>query len=66
MAQSILVLDAASGEPIEGAALFNQEKTKSSLTDENGSASLLAFFENERIYTWSVSPVRCIYLGKMG
>ena len=50
MAQSILVLDAASGDPIEGAALFNQEKTKSSLTDENGSASLSAFLEKERVY----------------
>ena len=49
-AQSILVIDAASSEPIQGAALFNKNKTKSILTDDYGKASLLLFSENELFY----------------
>ena len=50
MGQSILVIDATSSEPIEGAALFNTEKTKSILTDETGKALLSGFLENELFF----------------
>jgi len=50
MGQSIRVIDATSSEPIEGAALFNTEKTKSILTDETGKALLSGFLENELFF----------------
>ena len=50
LAQDILVIDAASSRPIEGAALYNHNKTKSILTDENGKASLSVFSEYELFY----------------
>ena len=57
MGQSIRVIDATSSEPIEGAALFNTEKTKSILTDETGKALLSGFLENE-LFLFNIMAIK--------
>ena len=49
-AQEVTVLDVDTREPIVGVALYNQEKTKSVVTDFDGIADVSAFAKAETIY----------------
>jgi len=48
-AQEIIILDAETREPILNVAVFNQDKSKTSLTDFDGKCSLDNFKKNERL-----------------
>ncbi|WP_245812801.1 TonB-dependent receptor [Flagellimonas flava] len=48
-AQEITVLDAESGNPIANIAIFNRDKSKSTVSNLNGKADLEVFSKNERI-----------------
>ena len=54
-AQEITLLDAVSNEPIVGAALYNNSKSKSVVSDIDGKLSLVNFTRNERITVQHVS-----------
>ncbi|MGA0048695.1 MAG: hypothetical protein ACO3GY_05695, partial [Flavobacteriaceae bacterium] len=47
--QEIKVIDANTGDPIEGVALYNTQKTKSILTDTFGAASLSDFSREDNV-----------------
>ena len=47
--QQVVVLDADNGNPIVNAVAFNQEKSKTVITDFDGKADLSVFDKNERI-----------------
>ncbi len=47
--QEIKVIDANTGDPIEGVALYNTQKTKSVLTDTFGAASLRDFSREDNV-----------------
>ena len=49
MSQEALVLDGISGFPLEGVALFNIDKTKAIVTNQEGKAPLELFSEKETI-----------------
>jgi hemoglobin/transferrin/lactoferrin receptor protein len=49
-AQQIRVLDEETHEPLASVALYNTEKSKSTLTDFDGKANISAFSENEIIH----------------
>lgn len=49
MSQEALVLDGVSGFPLEGVALFNSDKTKTIITNQEGKAPLEIFSENDNI-----------------
>ncbi|WP_088339818.1 TonB-dependent receptor plug domain-containing protein [Robiginitalea sediminis] len=49
-AQTILVVDAETGERIPDVAVFNEDRTASALSDDNGVADLSAFTRRERIF----------------
>ncbi|MFD2586602.1 TonB-dependent receptor domain-containing protein [Croceitalea marina] len=49
MAQQAVVLDADSGNEIVNVAVFNQDKSKTAVTDFDGSCDLSIFGKNERI-----------------
>ena len=49
-AQTVIVKEKASKEPIPGVVLYNLKKTKSVITDIDGKAELNVFSENEVIY----------------
>lgn len=49
MSQEALVLDGVSGFPLEGVALFNSDKTKAIITNQEGKAPLEIFSENDNI-----------------
>ena len=55
LGQEIIVKDAETNLPLEGVAIFNIEKTKSSITDSIGKASLKNF-----------SPPTTVFLQLMG
>ena len=48
-AQEIIILDEVSKEPIVGVAIYNSDKTKSTVSDVDGLAILDKFDQNERI-----------------
>ena len=48
-AQKITVFDADTREPIPGVAIYNQDKSKSALTDFDGKADITAFSDDELI-----------------
>ncbi len=48
-AQEVIILDPETNEPLAGVAVYNNTKTKSSISDLDGKASLDVFSENERI-----------------
>jgi len=48
-AQEIWVEDNNSGEPLEGVAIFNQDKSNSTITDKYGKASLENFSPNDSL-----------------
>lgn len=48
-AQEIVVLDLDSGTPVVNAAIFNQDKSKTSISDLNGRADLTVFSTDELI-----------------
>ncbi len=48
--QEITVLDKESGEPIFNVAIFNKDKSKSTLTNFDGKANISAFSEGEIIF----------------
>ncbi|MGW9684339.1 TonB-dependent receptor [Flagellimonas sp. 2504JD1-5] len=48
-AQEITVLDADTGTPIANMAIYNKDKSKTAVTDINGSSELDVFARNERI-----------------
>ena len=48
-AQEIWVEDTNSGEPLEGVAIFNEDKSKSTITDKYGNAFLENFSENDSL-----------------
>tara|TARA_B100001769_G_scaffold118514_1_gene92413 strand:- start:6199 stop:8688 length:2490 start_codon:yes stop_codon:yes gene_type:complete len=48
-AQEIWVEDNNSGEPLEGVAVFNQDKSRSTITDKYGKASLEIFSPNDSL-----------------
>ena len=54
MSQEALVLDGVSGFPLEGVALFNSDKTKAIVTNQEGKAPL-ELFSDCLLYT-SPSP----------
>lgn len=54
-AQTVIVKDAGSSEPIPGVVLYNLKKTKSVVTDIDGIAELKIFDENEIIIFQSFS-----------
>ena len=47
-AQTILVVDAETGERIPDVAVFNEDRTASALSDDNGVADLSAFTRREQ------------------
>jgi len=48
--QTLLIKDAESYSPVADVAIYNQNKTKSSLTNEKGEVSIGIFSKNELIY----------------
>ncbi|MEZ4809653.1 MAG: TonB-dependent receptor [Allomuricauda sp.] len=48
-AQEVTVLDADSGMPISNLAIFNKDKSKTTVTDSNGKSDLGIFSKNEKI-----------------
>ena len=50
VAQQVIILNQASGEPIENVALFNEDRTISTLTDRFGKADIQEFKEADSIY----------------
>ncbi|PKA83067.1 hemoglobin/transferrin/lactoferrin receptor protein [Ulvibacter sp. MAR_2010_11] len=56
-AQKIQVVDDVSQEPIVGAAIYNDDKSKSGVTDFDGFVDISHFTENERIYFQHISHV---------
>ena len=53
-AQEITVLDAETGLPVVNAAIYNEDKSTTSVTDIDGLASIYNFAENEMIFISSV------------
>ena len=49
-AQEVTVLDAENGQPVMNVAIYNQDKSTTTITDFSGKASLKAFTRNELIY----------------
>ena len=47
--QEILILDGVTGFPLEGVALFNSEKTKAIITNQEGKAPLSVFSEGDSL-----------------
>ncbi|WP_299118792.1 TonB-dependent receptor [uncultured Tenacibaculum sp.] len=45
--QNLTVIDAETGKPIEGVAVFNKSKTKSGVSDEEGKVNISEFQKNE-------------------
>lgn len=66
-AQTIRVLDSATREPIVGVAIYNTNKTKSTVTDIDGKASLDIFLKSERIYfqhlSYNNKQIKCSKIG---
>ena len=50
VAQQVIILDQASGEPIENVALFNQDRTRSTLSDQFGKADIKEFRDSDSVY----------------
>ena len=50
LAQEITVVNETTSEPIESVAIYNQDKSKSTLTDENGKARLNLFDDSDTLY----------------
>ena len=50
VAQQVIILDQASGAPVENVALFNQDMTISTLTDNFGKADIQDFRDSDSIY----------------
>ncbi len=48
--QNVIVRDKSTGEPIDHVALYNQDKSASTLTDDLGHASIEMFGEKDSIY----------------
>lgn len=53
--QKITVIDAETGKPIDAVAVYNKEKTKSSITNSNGIVTITNFDVNELLYFSHVS-----------
>ena len=49
LSQEILILDGVTGFPLEGVALFNSEKTKAIITNQQGKAPLSVFSEGDSL-----------------
>ncbi len=49
VAQEVVVLDSDSGTPVVNVAIFNDDKSKTSISDLNGRADMSLFANNERI-----------------
>ena len=64
LSQEILILDGVTGFPLEGVALFNSEKTKAIITDQEGKAPLSVFSEGDslNIQFYGFEPLK-IFLG---
>jgi hemoglobin/transferrin/lactoferrin receptor protein len=56
-AQQIQVLEANTGIPVSGAALFNSDKSKSAITDFDGLVDISKFSDDERITFQHISHV---------
>ena len=54
-AQTVTVLDVDTREPIIGAAIFNEDKSKSALTDFDGKADITAFAKAEILFFQEVA-----------
>ena len=50
MGQEVVVIDEVSGLPLEGVALYNETKTTSTLSNEEGIANLSLFTDGETVY----------------
>jgi hemoglobin/transferrin/lactoferrin receptor protein len=50
VSQHVIAIDASSGEPVERVALFNQNKSVSTITDHFGKANIQSFAEHDSIY----------------
>ena len=50
LGQELLLLNAASNDPIEGASIYDTSKKKSTLTNEDGKADLSIFSKNDQLY----------------
>ena len=50
LGQELLLLNAASNYPIEGASIYESSKKKYTLTNENGKADLSVFSKNDKLY----------------
>jgi len=61
-AQEITVLDEASKTPIPGVAVFNNSKTKSTVSNLEGKLSLDGFLENERLIFQHISHIRTVFI----
>ncbi len=48
--QQITVLNYATGEPVENAAVYNSNRTKSTLTNQKGNADISVFAEYDSLY----------------
>ena len=48
--QEILIVDEASGLPLEGVALYNKSKTNATITNKNGIANLSVFSAGETVF----------------
>ena len=50
LGQELLLLNATSNDPIEGASIYESSKKKYTLTNENGKADLSIFSKNDQLY----------------
>jgi len=50
LGQELLLLNATSNDPIEGALIYESSKKKYTLTNENGKADLSIFSKNDQLY----------------
>jgi hemoglobin/transferrin/lactoferrin receptor protein len=50
VAQQVIIVDQSSGDPIENVALFNQDRTISTLSDKFGKADIHEFANSDSIY----------------
>jgi hemoglobin/transferrin/lactoferrin receptor protein len=49
-AQEVIVINGSTGTPVENVAIYNQDRTKSILTDEQGIANISEFNEHDTLY----------------
>ena len=58
-AQKLTIFDAETGKPIEMVTVFNEDKTKTGITDANGSVDVSIFSKDEYIYFTHIIYSNC-------